>query len=208
MTTIQAAPRWRRRPEDRPRQILAAALQVFAEQGLAGTRIDDIAARAGLSKGTVYHYFPGKDALFRALVRQMVTDNTEGVVPFDAPGSPRELLRAYIHGVWVRMRTPEFHAMYRLILGELHQFPDLTEFYASEIAGRTMEKVADMVNRGVAAGEFRRVDGKAAGRALAALLTQNAMWAGRPELFPHVANRSDEQVLAEIDEFFFQSLQR
>ncbi|HET7463103.1 MAG TPA: TetR/AcrR family transcriptional regulator [Longimicrobium sp.] len=208
MTTIQAGPRWRRKPEDRPREILAAALEVFGEQGLAGARIDDIAARAGLSKGTVYHYFPGKEALFRELVRQMVSDNTRGVVPVDAQGPAGELLRAYIRGAWTRMRTPGFHAMYRLILGELLQFPDLTRFYAQEIAGSTMAHVAALVERGVASGEFRPVDALAAGRLLAALLTQNALWAGRPELFPHTAVRGDDEILAEIEEFFFRALER
>jgi len=208
MTTIQAEPRWRRRPEDRPRQILSAALEVFGEQGLAGARIDDIAARAGLSKGTVYHYFPGKDALFRELVRQMVRDNTEGVVAAGAQGSPRELLWAYIHGVWARLRTPGFHAMYRLVLGELNQFPDLTRFYADEIAGSTVEHVAQLVERGIAAGQFRAVDPRAAGRTLSALLVQNALWAGRPELFTHTASRTDAQVLEEIDEFFFRAIER
>ena len=185
---------------------MSAAVEVFAEQGLAGARIDDIAARAGLSKGTVYHYFPGKDALFRELVRRMVSENTEGVVSAGAQGSPRELLRSYIHGVWRRMRTPGFHAMYRLVLGELHQFPDLARFYADEIAGRTTDHVAALVERGTARGEFRAVDPRAAGRTLAALLTQNALWAGRPELFPHTAHRGDDEVLAEIDEFFFRSI--
>ncbi|HET7231388.1 MAG TPA: TetR/AcrR family transcriptional regulator [Longimicrobium sp.] len=206
MTTIHTAPRWRRRPEDRPGEILAAALEVFGEQGLAGARIDAIAARAGLSKGTVYHYFPGKEVLFRELVRRMVRDGTVGIVPADAEGPAGELLRTFIRGVWGRMRTPGFHALYRLILGELHHFPDLTRFYADEIAGRTVSHVAALVERGVTAGEFRRVDPRAAGRTLVALLTQHALWAGRPELFPHAAGRTDDEVLAEIDEFFFRSL--
>lgn len=206
MATMEAAPRWRRRPEDRPREILAAAMEVFGEQGLAGARIDEIAARAGLSKGTVYHYFPGKEALFRELVRQIVRDNTVGIVAADADGPPRDLLRALIRGLWEWVRTPEFDALYRLILGELRQFPDLARFYADEIAGRTVEHVAALVERGIAAGEFRPVDARSAGRTLVALLTQNALWASRPELFPHAAARSDEQVLAEVEEFFFRAL--
>ena len=136
----------------------------------------------------------------------MVSDNTRGVVPVDAQGPARDLLRAYIRGAWTRMRTPGFHAMYRLIMGELLQFPDLTRFYADEIAGTTMGHVAALVERGVASGEFRAIDPMAAGRLLAALLTQNAMWAGRPELFPHTATRSDDEVLAEIEAFFFRVL--
>lgn len=181
-------------------------MEVFADQGLAGARIDDIAARAGLSKGTVYHYFPGKEALFRELVRQIVRDNTVGIVAADADGPARDLLRAFIRGLWAWVRTPEFDALYRLVLGELRQFPDLSRFYADEIAGRTVEHVAALVQRGISAGEFRAVDAPAAGRALVALLTQNALWVGRPEVFPHAASRSDEQVLAEVEEFFFAAL--
>src|SRR3954470_2886771 len=67
-----AEPRWRRLPEERPRQILAAALSVFGERGLAAARLDDIAKRAGLSKGTIYLYFPNKEELFREMVRQLI----------------------------------------------------------------------------------------------------------------------------------------
>jgi AcrR family transcriptional regulator len=206
MTITQAEPRWRRRPEDRPREILQAALEVFGEQGLAGARIDDIAARAGVGKGTLYHYFPGKDALFRELVRHTVRELTVGVLPPDAPGTPVERLRAFMRGYWARLRTPGFHTLYRLILGELHQFPELTRFYADEIAGTTVSFVARLVERGVAEGELGAVDPAAAGRMLAALFTQNAVWAARPEIFPHAAERSDDEVLAELEEMFFRAV--
>src|ERR687885_303898 len=67
-----AKPRWRRRPEERPGQIIEAALQVFGERGLAGARLEDIAKRAGVSKGTIYLYFPNKEELFRSMIRQTV----------------------------------------------------------------------------------------------------------------------------------------
>lgn len=206
MRSTQAAPRWRRRPEDRPREILQAALEVFGEQGLAGARIDEIAARAGVGKGTLYHYFPGKDELFRELVRRTVREITVGVLPPDARGTATELLRAFMRGYWARLRTPGFQTLYRLILGELHHFPELTRFYAEEIAGTTVDFVARLVERGVAEGELRAVDPAAAGRMLAALFTQNAVWAARPEIFPHAAQRSDEEMLAEIEEMFFRAV--
>lgn len=202
----QGAPRWRRRPEDRPREILNAALEVFGEQGLAGARIDHIAARAGVGKGTLYHYFPGKDELFRELVRQTVRELTVGVLPPEATGTATELLREFMRGYWARLRTPGFHALYRLVLGELNQFPELTRFYADEIAGTTVEFVARLVERGIAEGELRNVDPRAAGRMLVALFTQNALWAGRPELFAHTAQRGDAEVLQELEEMFFQAL--
>lgn len=208
MSIASAAPRWRRRPEDRPREILQAALEVFAEQGLAGARIDDIAARAGVGKGTLYHYFPGKDELFRELVRQTVRELTVGVLPPETRGTPAELLREFMRGYWARLRTPGFDALYRLVLGELNQFPELTRFYADEIAGTTVEFVANLVERGSAEGELRAVDPRAAGRMLVALLTQNALWAARPELFPHAASRPDAEMLAEVEEMFFRAVGR
>jgi AcrR family transcriptional regulator len=206
MTMSQAAPRWRRRPEERPREILHAALEVFGEQGLAGARIDEIAARAGVGKGTLYHYFAGKDELFRELVRSAVRDLTEGALPPDAQGTATELLREFMRGYWERLRRPGFHTLYRLVLGELHQFPDLTRFYADEIAGTTVEFVARLVERGVAAGELAPVDPRAAGRMLVALFTQNALWAAQPGVFSHAARRSDAEVLAEVEEMFFRAL--
>ena len=206
MNEASAPPRWRRRPDDRPREILAAALEVFGEQGLAGAKLDEIAARAGLSKATLYHYFPGKDALFRELVRRSVQEATLGALPPDAEGTAVERLRAFMRGFWTRLNTPGFHALYRLVLGELHHFPELTRFYAEEIAGTTVDFVARLVEEGIAAGELRPVDPRAAGRTLIALFTQNALWAGRPELFPHAAGRTDAQVLAEIEDFFFRAL--
>src|SRR6478752_3886523 len=70
-------PRWRRLPEDRPRQILTAALEVFGERGLAAARLEDIAKRAGLSKGTIYLYFPNKEELFREVIRHTIIAQIE-----------------------------------------------------------------------------------------------------------------------------------
>jgi AcrR family transcriptional regulator len=208
MKPAPTAPRWRRRPEDRPREILQAALEVFAEQGLAGARIDHIAARAGVGKGTLYHYFPGKDELFRELVRQTVREMTVGVLPPETQGTATELLRGFMRGYWARLRTPGFDALYRLVLGELHNFPELVRFYAGEIAGTTVEFVARLVERGIAEGELGAVDPRAAGRMLVALLTQNALWAARPALFPHAASRPDAEMLAEVEEMFFRAVMR
>ena len=79
MSSSQTAPepKWRRLPEERPQQIIEAALDVFAERGLASARLEDIAKRAGVSKGTIYLYFPNKEALFREVVRQTVVANIE-----------------------------------------------------------------------------------------------------------------------------------
>src|SRR5512139_3856168 len=85
------SPRWQRRAEDRPREICAAALDVFAEKGFASAKLDEIAKRAGVSKGTLYLYFKDKEQLFRAVVRNTVAPNVDNLrsgliqtgLPFD-----------------------------------------------------------------------------------------------------------------------------
>src|SRR3954466_9415069 len=94
-------PRWRRLPEERPRQILDAALAVFAERGLAAARLDDIAKRAGLSKGTIYLYFPNKEELFREVIRNSVIAFIERAEAFfESERQPKQALRAWIRGYW------------------------------------------------------------------------------------------------------------
>src|SRR5256885_10177024 len=109
------SPRWRRLPGERPRQILDAALEVFGERGLAGARLEDIARRAGVSKGTIYLYFPNKEALFREVVRAKVVGRIEqaeaarGEGPFDI--RLRRCMRAY----WDFLRTPTCEIVQRLV---------------------------------------------------------------------------------------------
>src|SRR6187551_3936591 len=114
-------PRWRRLPEDRPRQILTAALEVFGERGLAAARLDDIAKRAGISKGTIYLYFPNKEELFREMIRQTAVANIALGEKAVSQGTPTEQLCAAMRGYWKFVRSPVFSTIHRLVLGELHQ---------------------------------------------------------------------------------------
>src|SRR5437868_12611503 len=106
-TSLQE-PRWRRLPEERPRQILSAALEVFGEHGLATARLEDIAKRAGLSKGTIYLYFPNKEELFREVVRQtIVAQIEEGERHFDAStANATNTLREFMRRYWAYVRSP------------------------------------------------------------------------------------------------------
>src|SRR6476646_1527267 len=100
-------PRWRRLPEERPRQILDAALAVFGERGLAGARLDDIARRAGVSKGTIYLYFPNKEELFREVVRAIVVDQLHQAAANVGDGNPEDQLKRYLRAHWDFVRSPE-----------------------------------------------------------------------------------------------------
>src|SRR3979409_1988969 len=128
-----AAPKCRRCPADRPEQIIKAALEVFGECGLANARLQDIAERAGVSKGTIYLYFPNKEELFREMIRQTAIAKIERAEQALTHGTPTAQLLAFMRSYWTFVRSPAFITIYRLVLGELHQFPDLAAFYAREV---------------------------------------------------------------------------
>src|SRR3954454_6026462 len=96
--TKSAPPKWRRCPEDRPEQIIQAALQVFGECGLANARLQDIAERAGVSKGTIYLYFPNKEELFREMIRQTAVAAIERAEQTVTHGTPTVQLLTFMRG--------------------------------------------------------------------------------------------------------------
>ncbi|MEZ4414787.1 MAG: TetR/AcrR family transcriptional regulator [Gemmatimonadota bacterium] len=202
----RTAPRWRRRPDDRPDEILAAALEVFVEQGLAGARVDEIAQRAGISKGTLYLYFSGKEELFKEAIRARARATLEALETVSGGGDPWNRLSRFVDAYWARLRRPAFAGLYRLVLAELHQFPELTRFWADEVSGRVIERIAPLLREGIQAGVFRDIDPEVSGRMIVGLLAQHAVWASRPELFPHVSGRSDTELVREIKDFLSAAL--
>src|SRR6476661_1194829 len=100
----KSAPKWRRCPEDRPDQIIKAALEVFGECGLSNARLQDIAQRAGVSKGTIYLYFPNKEELFREMIRQTAVAAIVRAEESLAHGTPSEQLLAFMKGYWQFVR--------------------------------------------------------------------------------------------------------
>src|SRR4051812_23570675 len=174
--TKPAPPKWRRCPEDRPDQIIKAAFQLFGERGLANTRLQDIAERAGVSKGTIYLYFPNKEELFREMIQRTAVAAIERAEQSMPQGRPSAQLQAYMRGYWEFVRSPVFSTIYRLVLGELHQFPDLAKFYAENVVKRGLRLIANLVQRGIEAGEFRDIEPMIAARMLAALTIMNAIW--------------------------------
>lgn len=150
-------PRWQRRPDARPAEILAAAAEVFSASGFARARLDDVARRARVSKGTLYRYFESKDALFRAMVRASVVTRLaagEELVRTDE-GTSRALLEQIIRQIWDSMRDPTLAGIIRLVHSELHEFPELARFYFDEVIVRGRHLVQSVLDRGVARGEFR-----------------------------------------------------
>ncbi len=199
-------PRWRRAPEERPKQIIEAALEVFGEVGLARARLDDIARRAGVSKGTIYVYFPDKEELFKEVVRHTVIRHIERAEREDMTGTAREQLLRFMADYWHYLRSPEFAALHRLVIGELRNFPDLATFYAGEVIARRMRLITEIIRRGVERGELRDVEPEMAARSLAALFITHAVWCAERSCFPHIARKSDEEILAELQDLFLHAV--
>ncbi len=149
-----------RRPEARPDEILDAALGAFSELGFAGARIDDVAARAGLSKGAVYLYFKSKEDLLMALVRRLadrVVGAAEGLAT--AKGADAEAtLRMLLTFMAVQLSDPRVSAAPRIVIAEAQRFPELAAFYRSAVIDRAQRLLTGLIDRGVAEGVFRDID--------------------------------------------------
>lgn len=171
-----ASPRWQRRPEARPDEILEAALTVFGESGFARAKIEDVARRAGVSKGTVYCYFDSKESLFREMVRaKVVASLAEAEVfvrTFD--GSARALLAELIRRMYGRVRREQMMQLARVVQGELPHFPELARFYFDEVILRARRLIEQVLERGVASGEFRPSATGFAARGLSSMLVHTA----------------------------------
>lgn len=200
----------RRAPDERPQQIVDAALAVFGEQGLAGARLDDIARRAGIAKGTIYLYFENKEELFREVVRQTIVTRVEELSrTFGHPGdgTATDQLRAYMRAWWTALRSPAFRTVYRLVIGELHRYPELMAFYLDEVVSRLRTLNAGVIARGVALGEFHTDDPRAAGRIISSTFIAHALWTCEP--LPPIAlvgDLSPEAVYAQLEAFALAAL--
>ncbi|MCT9116414.1 TetR/AcrR family transcriptional regulator [Cupriavidus gilardii] len=151
------ARRWSRRKSARPQELVAAALELFVERGYAATRLEDVAAAAGVSKGTVYLYFANKKELFKTVVREnLVPALVRGTDLVDSyEGSTPELLRELLRGWWGLIGATPVAGLTKLIMAESANFPDIARFYHEEVMVPGDELFARVLARGVARGEFR-----------------------------------------------------
>lgn len=196
----------RRTPEERPRQILEAALQVFGEQGLAGARIDDIAERAGISKGTVYLYFVSKDDLFREVMRDGFAGILEAVSDTEPTDDATADLRQFCTNFFTYLRTPRFETTMRLLIAQIHAFPELSRESATEVRAPARELIKQILDRGIANGEFAAGDNDVRARMLLALIWQHGMWCAKRTVNPDLADVDDAQVIEEIMTFFIDAV--
>ena len=157
--TAAALPRRERRKDARPGELIEAALDVFAERGFSGARLEDIAQRAGVTKGTVYLYFKSKEELFEAAVRQTLVSTIEHghAIVRDFEGPTAALLRTVLTRWWHGIVRTKAGALAKIMMAEACNFPALTQFYYDNIIepGRRLQR--RILERGIARGEFRAV---------------------------------------------------
>jgi AcrR family transcriptional regulator len=147
-------------PQSSREALLNAALELFLEQGFAATRVEDIAARAGVSKGTVYLYFNTKRELFGAVIESGVVERIARAEDFASgfSGSVTDLLVTILRNNLLEFWDSRSSGILRLIVAEAKQFPDLAESFYGEVTGRARQLLARVLQMGIDRGEYREID--------------------------------------------------
>ncbi|MDK2124605.1 TetR/AcrR family transcriptional regulator [Parachitinimonas caeni] len=172
-------PRWQRRKEARPTEIVEAALKLFVERGFAATKLDEVARAAGVTKGTLYLYFDSKEALFKAVVQETLLPNITSAehVVADYQGDAASLL-LHLLTIWAeRLATTPTGGISKLMVAEAANFPELARFYYDEVVVRSTRLFTAVIERGIAEGTFRPVDAYLAAREISAPIVMASTWA-------------------------------
>ncbi|MDX9999416.1 MAG: TetR/AcrR family transcriptional regulator [Phenylobacterium sp.] len=191
-------PKFRRRKDARPAEIVAAAFEVFAEKGFARAKLDDIARRAGVSKGAVYLYFETKEDIFRAVVAQGVAPSFEAALTMLAqhPGPFPDLARALTERVAEIVGQTPVGGVVKMVIGEARNFPELARVWHDQLVGRAIEALAGAVAAAQARGEVRPGDPRAHALTLISPLLVGVIW--RETFTPIGAEPFDLPALARL----------
>ncbi|HEY5490305.1 MAG TPA: TetR/AcrR family transcriptional regulator [Gemmatimonadaceae bacterium] len=208
MTTHPAShdPRWRRLPGERPAQILDAALDVFSEHGYAAAKLDEIARRAGVSKGTIYLYFACKDELFKALVKDIIGAQLTSVEQFPTPPSAALELERALRRHWSFVTQPRFDGWFRILVAELPKHPELLEFYNGEVIDRAWAMLERIVQRGIANGEFRALAPRLTVGFVNSLIVMHRHWVSSCSIRPEYLSVDRQVIIDGIVDFALAAL--
>ncbi len=194
------APRWRRRKEARPGEILAAALEIFGERGYEATRLSDVARKAGCTKGTIFLYYENKAELFKAALREamlpLVAENERLVETHR--GTTHDLLAQLLRMRWDHMMRNRFSGLVKLMLAETRNYPELAKFYNDEFIERNQALISRVLQQGVDRGEFKPME-----------LTHVARFVVAPMVFAVLWRHAFEHAVASpvsLDAYFDSSL--
>jgi AcrR family transcriptional regulator len=169
---------WTRRKQARPGEILDAALSVFAEKGYAAARMEDIAARAGVTKGTIYLYFQSKEDVFKSLARQHVGDTllsaAEQAKRYE--GSVRDFLTMLLSIIIEKIEHGPVAVLPKIIIAECGNFPELARFWRTEVIDKALGMLSGMIAKGVARGELRDLPPDYVARLCVAPVVMSIIW--------------------------------
>jgi AcrR family transcriptional regulator len=159
-SSAETSPKRERRKEARPGELVKAALDLFVEKGFAATRVDEVAARAGVSKGTLFLYFESKEDLFKAVIR----DNIANLFPAwneefkTFEGSSAEMLQYAMDLWWLNVGNTPASGIVKLVISEAQNFPEIAAFYQKEVVEPGTGLLQSILQRGVERGEFQHMD--------------------------------------------------
>ena len=174
----EQAPKRERRKEARPGELLDAALDLFVEKGFSATRVEEVAARAGVSKGTLFLYFQSKEDLFKAVVRENIANKfpawQEEFVTFE--GTSSDMLRYALVSWWERIGKTRASGITKLVMSEAQNFPEIAAFYQEEVIKPGNAMIHSILERGVQSGEFRNMDLEQAVHIIVAPMIFLMMW--------------------------------
>ena len=171
-------PKFRRRKADRPGEIVQAAMAVFAEKGFAAAKLDEIAGRAGVSKGALYLYFETKEDLFRAVVEQAIAPNIQQVRAMIAahPGPFADLIRIVPERIAVIIETLPVGGVVKMVIGEAGNFPELARVWHDRLVVHALGAMCDAVAAAQGRGEVKPGDPRTFALQLIAPLLVGVIW--------------------------------
>lgn len=137
--------------------IIDAALDAFTQQGFTATKLDDVAERAGIGKGTIYLYFDSKENLFEEVVRQTLFPMRDAAEAYVAnfTGSASDLLASHLRNFYAAMNNPRIPPLMAMISSEALRFPAIAAFFYEEIISKSYQMLRSIIQRGIETGEFR-----------------------------------------------------
>ena len=176
--TEPTPPKRERRKEARPQELLDAALSLFVEKGFAATRVEEVAAKAGVSKGTLFIYFHSKEDLFKAVIQHNLSDhfpiwNQEF---HEFKGNTQEMLSYAMKSWWQRIGNTEASGITKLVTSEASNFPDVVQFYDAEVMQPGQALFQKILQRGIDLGEFKPFDTEVAVYSLVSVVLFLSMW--------------------------------
>jgi AcrR family transcriptional regulator len=171
-------PKFRRRKADRPGEIVQAAMEVFADRGFAAARLEEIARRAGVSKGALYLYFETKEEIFRAVVDQAIAPNMQAVRAMVAahPGPLSDLLRVVATRVGVLVETLPVGGVVKMVIGEARNFPELARVWHDDLVAHLLGALSDAIRAAQGRGEVRPGDPRAYALQLISPMLIGVIW--------------------------------